>query len=882
MSHRFGNLLTQVLHRKHGLSQAKLAAGILQDPSIIAKMCKGERLNGPQARERIAAIIEWLFTQDVLNGIDEANALLQAAGHAPLTAEIPNEDGLIQRIRAKPDRAPVRISVLPPAGAHSAQLPRMPTPFVGRRHEIEHIRRSLGDDGCRLITLTGPGGIGKTRLAIQAAHDCAWHFSDGAHFVDLQPIADAAGMPYAIAGAFQIALSNNEPPLRQIQTYLANKRLLLLLDNVEHLLNAGAVAISDILSAAPNVKIIATSRQPLNVLGEWQYQVLGVECPPIGAAANADELSRYDAVRLFVECAKRVQPQFTLQAQGESVARICHVTEGLPLAIEMAAAWTKSLMCADIARELERSLAILKSEWHNAPARHRSMDAAFGHSWKMLNDQERRVFARLSVFRGGFTRHAAAHVVDARLDDLAALVNTSFLQLTSDNRYKIHELLRQYGEEQLLADAAEHRAAVERHCMYYAQVLSDAILHYWPSDQLAVLQLWRAEADNMRASWRRSIELKRFDAVSAMAAGIYWTAQLTSQYLEGYTALEQAATALAVEEESALIAKTLRAVLIGLAWLVLRLGQIDKAEAASNKCLTLRDAHDVSPTPMWADDPVAILSICSAVKANYPEAERLAVLARQSAEQGNCWWNIPVAGYAHASALLAQGKLEGAQQAIQESIGICRARNEKWFLAYCLNTLGDIAFARHDLAAAEHNYWAAYDLREQFHDAEGMALALKHLGDIALTTAKLPDARAYFERALALYHNLNDRGGLAAAQKGLGDVECAQNNPSAAALNYAQALHIAREISYVSLAISVLLACAALFLRQRNTDEAAALLALIARHPASDERNRAEARALAKQHQLQLPDARGEPDSGAGLDALIANAVERLRAIAAA
>ncbi len=393
MSHRFGNLLTQVLHRKHGLSQAKLAAGILQDPSIIAKMCKGERLNGPQARERITTIIEWLRAQGVLNDIEEANALLQAARHAPLTAEAPREDGLIQRLNATPDRAPVRTSVWSPAGTHSARLPRMPTPFVGRRHEIDHIQRSLGDGRCRLITLTGPGGIGKTRLAIQAAQDCAEHFTDGAHFVDLQPIADADAMPYAIASAFQIALSNSEPPLHQIQTYLANKRLLLLLDNVEHLLNAGAGAISDILNAAPDVKIIATSRQPLNVLGEWQYQVLGVECPPIGAAASANELSRYDAVRLFVECAERVQPQFTLHTHSESVARICHLTEGLPLAIEMAAAWTKTLMCGDIARELERSLSILKSEWHNVPARHRSMDAAFGHSWKMLNDQERRVHA---------------------------------------------------------------------------------------------------------------------------------------------------------------------------------------------------------------------------------------------------------------------------------------------------------------------------------------------------------------------------------------------------------------------------------------------------------------------------------------------------------
>lgn len=473
-------------------------------------------------------------------------------------------------------------------------------------------------------------------------------------------------------------------------------------------------------------------------------------------------------------------------------------------------------------------------------------------------------------------------MADARLDDLAALVNTSFLQLTTGNRYKIHELLRQYGEEQLLADAAEHRATAERHCLYYAHVLSDAMLRCWPSDQLTVLQLWRAESDNMRMAWRHAIQVKHFDATSAMAAGIYWTAQLTSQYLEGYTVLDQAATALAGEAESALVVKTSHEVLIGLSWLALRLGQIDKAEAASNRCLTLRDRHDVHPTPTWGDDPMSILSICAAVKANYPEAERLAELARQSAEQGNCWWNIPVAGYVRASALLAQGQLDDAKRAIQESIGVCRERNEKWFFAYCLNTLGDIEFARNDLAAAEHNYRAAYDLREQFHDAEGMALALKHLGHIALTSAKLPNAQTHFEQALALYHNLNDRGGLAAVQKGLGDVECAQNNPGPAALNYAQALHIAREIGYVSLAMNALLACAALFLRQQHMDEAAALLALIAMHPASDERNRAQARALAEQHQLARPNARAELDPGAALDTLIADAIQRLRAIAAA
>ncbi len=446
MSHPFGELLSQYLHRRHGLSQARLAEGVLLDPTVITRMRKGERLTGPQARERVLSIISWLNWSGALRTLDEANALLDAAGMSGLS-----EANLLVRLSANLGEIPFAVApgidTSPVSGANRNNLPVMATPFIGRAADLARIGGLLSDPRCRLLTLAGPGGVGKTRLAVEAASLRPKRYAQGVHFVNLQPVSDVASVPAAIAEGLRIALSGGDAPALQLQRYLANKQALVVLDNFEYLMGASDMLV-DLLVSAPGVQALVTSREVLNLREEWQFVVEGVSVPPTGKPRELSDLLRYDGVRLFVERANRLAP-LDLYRDTASVVTICQLTEGLPLAIEMASAWTKTMTCAEIAAELEHGPSILTARLRHTPARHTSIQTVFDHSWRLLTADERAVFARLAVFRGGFRRKAAAEVAGATLEVLSSLVDKSFLRRTSEGRYQVHELLRQYGEARL-------------------------------------------------------------------------------------------------------------------------------------------------------------------------------------------------------------------------------------------------------------------------------------------------------------------------------------------------------------------------------------------------------------------------------------------------
>ncbi len=821
MAHVFGDLLTQHLHRKHGLSQAKLAAGILQDPAIIAKMCKGERLNGVQARERIVAIIGWLNKQGTLETVGEANTLLIEAGHAPLRERAPNESELIRLLNSVMQTAPR-------PGMHMARQIKLPNPntlFVGRTGELVKIDQLLSDARCRLLSLVGPGGVGKTRLAIEAAAARVNACANNVVFVDLQAVADASYLPFAIAEALSVALSGSAPPLKQLENYLANKHLLLILDNFEHLID-GATTLSTLLTSAPQVQLLVTSREVLNLSEEWQFRVDGIAFPSSDQAENPDALACFDAVHLFVERAQRVQPDFALERALHDVARICRLIEGMPLAIEMASAWTKTLSCAEIAHELENGLAILSSRLRNAPPRHRSMEAAFEHSWKMLNAQEQTVFQRLSVFRGGFTKIAAAQVAEAGLEELTSLVDKSFLQCAPNGRYKVHELLRQYGGERLAESADDYQKTHAKHGRYFANFVSERIRPHTREIEFTALQACRMEMDNLRTAWRWSVETCDLEVICRSAAPLYWLAQYEGSYLEGFNTLQSAASRIAEEVERTETRVAAVEVLPYLAWLALRLGRLEECETACRKCLSLQQQFDIAPRPGWGNSPLAILSIISAIGGDNVRAELLAQQDRHLCQEQGQISNLPVAFWAIANAVLAQGRMGEARSAVMEAIDLCRQFRMNWFLAYCLNTLGSIEMSQGNLQNASALYQESYELRELFDDAEGMAVALINMGEVAMASGNPAMAQQRYARSYDLYRNLNDRGGLAMSLKSLGDAACKQGLFTLAGQHYQIALQTAQEMNYVSLVLSLFQAIGELFIQTRREGSGTRLLTI--------------------------------------------------------
>ncbi len=358
-------------------------------------------------------------------------------------------------------------------------LPTQPTLFIGREDELAQLQRYLDDGQQRLVTIVGPGGMGKTRLSLALAERNLTNgnnFANGIFFVNLAPLSEASQIVSALAEAFSFQLAGGSqdprPPKQQILDYLREKHLLLLLDNFEHLLD-GVDLVNEILDVAPQVQILATSRERLHLHQEQVYPIQGLEFPDWETPEDAAE---YTAVQLFLQSAQRNQADFAL---GDSdnltyLARICRLVAGMPLAIELAAAWVDTLSLEDIANEIQESFDFLETEMRDLPERHRSIRASINYSWHKLDEKERDAFAQCSVFRGGFTQKAGRGVTGASLRTLSRLVNKSFLQFDKSNkRYQLHELMRQFGAEILAEDEERETAVCDQHSNHYLQVLAD-------------------------------------------------------------------------------------------------------------------------------------------------------------------------------------------------------------------------------------------------------------------------------------------------------------------------------------------------------------------------------------------------------------------------
>ena len=426
-------------------------------------------------------------------------------------------------------------------------LPPQPTPFVGRAAELADIRRRLENPTCRLLTLAGPGGIGKTRLSVEVAetvietHLDKANFAHGVYFVSLASIGSPDHLVPTVADALNFSFYNDVDQKVQLLEYLREKEMLLVLDNLDHLLGA-ADLVSDILTTAPAVKILITSREALNLQEEWFFPVEGLSIPDdevIGREELAS-LEAYGAVQLFMQSARRARPDFSLEEAQDCVLRICRLVEGMPLGIELAAAWLKVFPCNKIAREIDQNLDFLTTSLRNVPARHRSMRAVFEHSWQLLTEREREVLGRLSVFRGGFRQTAAEQIAGATLMELAALVEKSLLRLNPAGRYQMHELLRQFGAEKLEASPQDKEATQHRHCEYFMRFLQQREETITGQRQKSVLDEIRGEVENVRTAWNWAVTHGQVEAINQGLETLYQFYWIRSRFQEGEEAFRQA------------------------------------------------------------------------------------------------------------------------------------------------------------------------------------------------------------------------------------------------------------------------------------------------------------------------------------------------------
>lgn len=670
-------------------------------------------------------------------------------------------------------------------------LPEQMTELIGRDTEIAQMEELLRDN--RLVTVLAPGGAGKTHLSIQAAANLTADYPDGVYFIALADISSSEDIVQTVAETVGVALSSSDDPRTQLLEYLTPRTQLLIFDNFEHVA-AGAEIITAILEAAPNIDIIATSRSRLQLSGETILLLEGLD-----TAASSDDAPTGSGVQLFVDSARRIQPNITLGEEDlASLGEILRLTDGMPLGILLASAWVDVLSIPDIAAEISKNVDFLESAVVDMPDRHRSVRAVFQYSWDLLSTTEQKTFAALSIFRGGFTRQAAESVAGASLRDLAGLARKSLLRADPETgRYSVHELLRQFAERELTSDTNRHSEILDLHASYYANMARDAFDSYHSPEQDRMMQTLEPDLDNVRLAWRHHVEVNDPARLCQMVGAIWWAHELRGWYHSGLALLDPALQHFKGGDEpsghlAVLRARTLavHAAFSGV------LGQHDIADANSEKALSVAQA---------LKDPESFLL------ASHLRAQTLLYLGR-----------IPeIPPVIEAAVTLTEGPTGQDWET-----GRFWAAGLKTLEAFALLATGDIGDAGRLLDESRAQL-------EPFGESFYMSWNYGHRARLAMREGRLDDAADLFSQSADRARRLGSLRTLQVALFGLGDATLAVGDPKGAQRAFVESLRAAERTGMVPEMLATIVRIARTKEANGEEREAVRLLAMVEAEPDS-------------------------------------------------
>ncbi|MCP4421482.1 MAG: XRE family transcriptional regulator [Chloroflexi bacterium] len=699
-------------------------------------------------------------------------------------------------------------------------LPLQTTPFIGREDELAEIVSNLADSNCRLLTILGAGGMGKTRLSIEAAAVQVENFTDGITYVALAPISAADSedrlnpLLGALADALKISFHGKDTPERQLLSYLRRKEMLIVFDNFEHLLETApapsrgqAVLVANLLSHAPDIKILITSRARLQLQEEWILNLQGLPFPNTLTNELENEPLNYSAVALFTQRAKQLKSTFDVEAELTAVYRICQLVEGMPLALELAAAWVRQLPCEVIVQEIEAEIDFLATNLRNMPDRHRSVRAVFAYSWQQLSADEKAVLQKLSVFRGGFEREAAKAVAKASLQLLAGLVDKSLLSVEdnslsprrSGGRYQLHELLRQFAAEKLAQTAADETEACAQHGRYFLAFVAQQEQKITGAGALIAIRGIERDIDNVRTAihWGIAHQPQLFNKPFGLALWQFYevlgwhleseaifrliSAKLKEQCLSNYMEEDEPTVSL-----ECILWAQYHANLGLCQW---RFARFEEAEETLQQSLLLLAKED--PAAQWARGLSLLgLGLVAYFKNDLARAHIILKECSELAKKAGDSYLSGVSFMSRCQVAHLSGKYDEAQRLAETAAEFLNASGDRISSCYVLSDLGRLAAIRGDFVQAEAYQQDCLRRRTELGTRTGIVFTLRDLGEIARLQGEYEAARNYIQQSIAMANEINMSYNAANSLWSLGSLAVAEGDFRRAKRYYQESLTI--------------------------------------------------------------------------------------------